>query len=67
MDAAAARHGGISNTIVRTEERVMIVSHRETEKARRRWWPRCGRRSNLAGIGPQPDWRTYEVLRHRTS
>ncbi len=61
----AAENGGISNTVVKTDEGVMIVNHWESEEGMRKASEQIRPIAQEAGL-EQVGWRQYEVLRHRT-
>ncbi|HEY7255041.1 MAG TPA: hypothetical protein VH476_00030 [Solirubrobacterales bacterium] len=63
----ASRHGGISNTIVRTDDGIMVVNQWESEAGMEAMAAEMRPRVEDSGVGPQVEWRKYEVLRHRTS
>lgn len=65
MAAAAARHGGISSTMVRTEQGIMLVNHWQSEEGMEAMAAEMRSKVEAGGVGPQVDWRMYEVLRHR--
>ena len=62
----AAEHGGISNTIVKTDKGIMIVNLWETEEGMESFAsimrPRV---EEVPDMGEQLGWRMYEVLQHR--
>jgi hypothetical protein len=61
----AADNGGISQTVVKTEDGVMIVSLWENEEGMRKVSEQIRPVAQEAGL-EQVGWRQYEVLRHRT-
>lgn len=61
----ARRHGGISSTIVRTDRGIMIVNHWESREGMEAMAAEMRPKVEGNGVGPQVDWRMYEVLRHR--
>ncbi len=61
----AAENGGISNTVVKTDEGVLVVNLWENEEGMRKASERIGPMAREAGM-EQVGWRQYEVLRHRT-
>jgi hypothetical protein len=63
----ASQHGGLSNTIVRTDKGIMVVNHWESEEGMEAMAAEMRPKVEGSGVGPQVDWRMYEVLRHRTS
>jgi hypothetical protein len=66
MQQMAKQHGAISNTIVRTDEGIMIVNQWESEEGMRAMAAEMRPKVEGSGVAPQVDWRMYEVLRHRT-
>jgi heme-degrading monooxygenase HmoA len=62
----AAEHGGISNTVARTENGVLVVNHWESEEGMEAFAAIMRPKAEAAGPGEQVDWRMYEVVRHRT-
>jgi hypothetical protein len=61
----ASQHGGISNTVVRTDRGIMVVNHWESEEGMEAMAVEMRPKVEATGVGPQVDWRMYEVLRHR--
>ncbi|MBA2241206.1 MAG: hypothetical protein H0W09_08225 [Solirubrobacterales bacterium] len=61
----APQTGGISNTIVKTEDGVMIVNLWEDEEGMRKFSEEIRPLAQGAGL-EQTNWRMFEVLRHRT-
>jgi hypothetical protein len=61
----ASQHGGISNTVVRTDRGIMVVNHWESEEGMEAMAAEMRPKVEATGVGPQVDWRMYEVLRHR--
>jgi hypothetical protein len=62
----AAENGGIWQTVVKTENGVMMVNLWESEEGMRRVAEQIGSVAQEAGLD-QVGWRQYEVLRHRTA
>jgi hypothetical protein len=62
----AAENGGIWQTVVKTENGVMMVNLWESEEGMRRVAEQIGPVAEEAGL-QQVGWRQYEVLRHRTA
>ena len=67
MEEAARGHGGISNTVVKTDKGILIVNHWESEEGMEAMAAEMRPKVEGTGVGPQVDWRMYEVLRHRTT
>jgi hypothetical protein len=63
----AEKHGGISSTIVRTDQGIMIVNHWESEEGMQAMAADMRPRIEGSGVGEQVGWRMYEVLRHRSA
>jgi hypothetical protein len=63
----ASRHGGISNTVVRTDRGIMVVNHWESEEGMEAMAAEMRPKVEGQGVGPQVDWRKYEILRYRPS
>ena len=61
----AAENGGISSTVLRTDEGLMLVNHWETEEGMEAMAAAMRPKVEATGVGPQVGWRMYEVLRHR--
>jgi hypothetical protein len=61
----AAENGGISNTIVRTDQGVMVVNLWENEEGMEKVGAAIGPMASEAGIGERVGWRMFEVLRQR--
>ena len=63
----APQYGGISSTIVRTDDGIMIVNMWETEQGRHQMAddPEVQQALQNAGF-PAPAFKAYEVLMHRT-
>ena len=63
----APEYGGISSTVVRTDDGIMIVNLWETEEGRHRMAddPEVQEALRQAGM-PPPSFKAYEVLAHRT-
>lgn len=66
MLALAAEDGGISNTVVKTDDGIMIVNLWENEEGMKKVSEEIRPIAREAGMGEQVGWRQYEVLRHRT-
>jgi len=62
----AGEHGGLSNTIVKTEEGVLIINLWESEEGMESFAGTMRPRIEEAGVGQQIGWQMYEVLQHRT-
>jgi hypothetical protein len=63
---AAAENGGISNTVVKTDDGVMVVNLWESAEGMQRVAAEIGPIARDAGLSEQVGWRQFEVLRHRT-
>ena len=63
----APQYGGISSTVVRTDDGIMIVNMWETEEGRHQMAddPEVQDALREAGL-PRPHFEAYEVLMHRT-
>lgn len=61
----AGENGGISNTVVKTDEGVLVVNLWQNEEGMRKAAEEIGPMAREAGL-EQVGWRQYEVLRHRT-
>lgn len=62
----APETGGISNTIVKTDDGVMIVNLWESEEGMQKFAAEIRPLAQEAGIGEQVNYQRFEVLRHRT-
>ncbi|MFN2472175.1 MAG: hypothetical protein ABR583_14545 [Gaiellaceae bacterium] len=63
----APEYGGISSTVVRTDDGIMIVNMWETEEGRHRMSEDPEVRGALRDAGfPEPHFEAYEVLAYRT-
>jgi len=62
----APQTGGISNTVVKTDDGVMIVNLWEDEEGMQKFAAEIRPLAQEAGIGEQVNYQTFEVLRHRT-
>jgi hypothetical protein len=67
MQRMASEHGAISNTIVRTDQGIMIVNHWESKEGMEAMAAEMRPKVEGSGMGEQVGWRMYEVLRHRTA
>lgn len=65
MLTLAAENGGLSNTVVKTDDGIMIVNLWESEEGMRKVSEEIRPIAQGEGM-EQVDWRQYEVLRHRT-
>jgi hypothetical protein len=61
----AAENGGISNTVVKTDDGIMVVNLWENEEGMKKAAEQIMPIAQEAGL-EQVGWRQYEVLRHRT-
>jgi hypothetical protein len=61
----AAQNGGISNTVVQTDDGNMVVNLWESEEGIRKVADEVSPVAQEAGL-EQDGWRHHEVLRHRT-
>jgi heme-degrading monooxygenase HmoA len=64
-ESLAAEHGGISNTVVKTENGVLVVNHWESEAGMEAFAAVMRPKAEAAGSGEQVGWKKYEVLQHR--
>ena len=63
----AADYGGISSTVVRTDNGVMVINFWDNEEGRHRMAEDPEMRQAIEGAGmPPPNAKGYEVLMHRT-
>jgi hypothetical protein len=62
----AAENGGVWQTVVKTDDGVMMLSLWENEEGMRRVSEQIRPIAEEAGL-QQVGWRQYEVLRHRTA
>jgi hypothetical protein len=63
----AAEYGGISSTVVRTDDGVMIINLWDSEEGRHRMAEDPEIRQAIQDAGmPPPNAKGYEVLMHRT-
>jgi hypothetical protein len=63
----AVEYGGISSTVVRTEDGVMIINFWDSEEGRHRLAEDPEMRQAIQDAGmPPPNAKGYEVLMHRT-
>lgn len=62
----ASEYGGISSTVVKTDDGIMIINMWETEEGRHKMAedPEVQQALRDAGL-PQPSFKAYEVLHHR--
>ncbi len=65
-DKLAAEHGGISNTVVCTEEGVMVVNRWESEEGMEAFAAVMRPKVEAGQIGEQTGWRKFEILIDRT-
>ena len=63
----APEYGGISSTVCRTDDGLMIVNIWETEEGRHQMADDPEVREALNQAGFQPQFKAYEVLAHRTA
>ncbi len=61
----ASQHGGISNTVVKTDRGIMVVNLWQSEEGMQAMAAEMRPKVEGSGVGPQVDWRKYEVLRYR--
>lgn len=64
----AREYGGISSTVCRTDDGIMVVNIWETEEGRHQMAadPEVQEALRSAGF-PRPDFKAYEVLEHMTA
>jgi hypothetical protein len=67
MDRVASENGSISSTVVRTDDGIMIVNQWESQEGMQAMAATMRPKIEGSGVGPQVDWRMYEVLQHRSS
>ena len=60
----APQTGGISNTVVKTDEGVMIVNLWESEEGMQKFAAEIRPLAEEAGLGSQVNYQKFEVLRH---
>jgi hypothetical protein len=65
-EAIAKEHGGISNTVLDTDDGVLVVNHWENEEGMEAFAALMRPKAEAAGGGEMVGWRMYEVLQHRT-
>ncbi len=65
-DKLAGEHGGISNTVVRTEEGVMVVNRWESQEGMEAFAAVMRPKVGMGHIGEQTGWRKFEILIDRT-
>jgi len=63
----AGQHGGISNTVVKTDQGIMVVNQWDSEDGMQAMATEMRPKVEGSGVGPQVNWRMYEVLSHRTT
>ncbi len=63
----APEYGGISTTVVRTDDGLMIINMWETEEGRHQMADDPEVREAMQQVGFQPQFKGYEVLAHRTA
>ena len=63
----ASEYGGISSTVVRTDDGIMVINMWDSEDGRHRMGddPEIRQAAQEAGLGP-PNARGYQVHQHRT-
>jgi hypothetical protein len=61
----AAENGGISSTVVRTDDGLLIVNHWEDKEGMEKSSAEIGPKASAAGLPEPTNWRDYEVLDHR--
>lgn len=61
----ATENGGISNTVVKTDDGLMIVNHWENEEGMEKVAAEVRPQALEAGLPAPTNWRQYEVLVHR--
>jgi hypothetical protein len=64
-EAVAKEHGGISNTVVETDDGVLVVNHWENEEGMEAFAALMRPKAEASGSGEQVGWRKYKVLQHR--
>jgi hypothetical protein len=63
----AAEYGGVSSTVVKTEDGIMLINMWDSEEGRHRMGDDPELRQAVADAGlPPPSAKGYEVLAHRT-
>jgi len=62
----AAENGAISNTVVKTEEGLMVVNHWQHAEGMEKVSAEVRPQAAAAGLPEPTNWRQYEVLMHRT-
>lgn len=65
-DKLAGEHGGISNTVVGTEEGVMVVNRWVSEEGMEAFAAVMRPKAEADQIGEQTGWRKFEILIDRT-
>jgi hypothetical protein len=69
-DVAARKapgYGAISNTVVKTDDGIMIINHWGDEEGRHKLADDPEIQAALQKIEMRPDFRAYEVMRYRTA
>ncbi len=61
----AAENGGISNTVVKTDDGLMVVNHWEHEEGMEKVSAEVRPKALEMGMPAPENWRQYEVLAHR--
>lgn len=64
-DALAKEHGGISSTVAKTDDGVLVVNHWESEEGMEAFGAIMRPKAEASDVGQQVGWRMYEVLQHR--
>jgi len=62
----APGYGGISNTVVKTDDGIMIINLWGDEEGRHKLGNDSEVQAALQKIDLRPDFKAYEVIRHRT-
>jgi hypothetical protein len=62
----AEKNGAISNMVVKAENGIMVINHWETEQGMETASTEIRPQMEAAGMPAPQNWRSYEVLRHRT-
>jgi hypothetical protein len=66
-ERVAPKYGAISNTLLRTDDGIMIVNHWADEDGRHKMAEDPEIRAAMGEIGITPSFTAYEVMEHRTA
>jgi hypothetical protein len=65
VEPIARGNGGLSSTVVRTDDGLMVVNHWESMEGMEKTSAEVRPKASAAGMPEPTNWRSYEVLDHR--